>query len=210
MRNGTLRVVIALASAVIVSAMTPAICAAAGGGEGVQTYDKLTIDAGSMVLTIIVFIALLVVLRAFAWKPIQEVIQRREQFIEESLAQARHEREEAERLFRQYTEQVNKAREEATAIVEEGRRDAEVVRRRIHEEARVEANVMIERARREIEIARDDAVKELYGRAVDLASLMAGRIVKRELRPDDHRALVDEALAEIGRESPMTDRRRGS
>lgn len=171
---------------------------AAHGGEG---PNILTGDLGNVVWTLVIFITLLIVLRMAAWKPILGALQKRERFIIDSLSKAKQDREEAERLLRDYTQQVNKAREEATAIVEEGRRDAEVVRRQIHEEARSEADAMIERAKREIGIARDTAVKDLYDLVADMSTDVAGRIIRRQLSADEHRRLVQESIDELRRMS---------
>ncbi len=194
-----------LCGGVAVSCLAAAAMAAGGdaahdssaGAHG-PSYGLLTVDGMAMVWSIVVFILLLLILRVVAWKPIQQALVQRERFIADSLAQARKEREEAERMLRQYTEQVHRAREEATAIVEEGKRDAEAVRKRIHEEARVEAHALVERAKRELAIARDDAIKSLYQQSVELASQMAGKLVRRELSPKDHEALLDEALTDLG------------
>jgi len=100
-------------------------------------------------------------------------------------------------LLADYTKKIDQARGDATAIVEEGRRDAEEVRKRIHAEAKGEADAMVARAKKEIEMARDDAVKQLYDRTVQLATNVAGKIVRKELSPGDHKRLLDESLAEL-------------
>jgi F-type H+-transporting ATPase subunit b len=193
-----------LGCGVAVSCLATAAMAAGGDaahdhstGAHAPSYGLLTVDGMAMVWSIVVFILLLLILRVVAWKPIQQALIQRERFIADSLAQARKEREEAERLLRQYTEQVHRAREEATAIVEEGKRDAEAVRKRIHEETRAEAHALMERAKRDLAIARDDAIKSLYQQSVELASRMAGKLVGRELSPQDQGALLDEALTEL-------------
>jgi F0F1-type ATP synthase membrane subunit b/b' len=56
---------------------------------------------------------------------------------------------------------------------------------------------MLERAKRELGLARDDAIKALYQQSIELASQMAGKIVKKQLQPGDHQALLDESLKEI-------------
>ncbi|MCK6457928.1 MAG: F0F1 ATP synthase subunit B [Phycisphaerae bacterium] len=162
------------------------------------SYGLLTVDGYAMIWTIIVFVLLLLALRLVAWKPILQGLQRREKFILDSLANAKRERQEAENLLKQYTAQIQKAREEASAIVDEGRRDAEAVRKRISEEARAEAHALLERAKRDLAIARDDAIKALYRQSVDLSTMIAGKLVKKQLTPQDHQALIDEALHEIG------------
>lgn len=171
---------------------------AAGHGAS-EPPDILAGDLGNVFWTLLIFFTLLFVLRMTAWKPILRALDNREKFITDSLESAKREREEAERVLKEYTRKVEKAREEATAIVEEGRRDAEDVRKRIHTEAKQEADAMIDRAKKEIGLARDHAVKELYDQTVVLATAVAGKIVRKELGAGDHRALIDESLAEIGR-----------
>lgn len=172
------------------------------GAEHADQAEKpalLQWDLGSAFWSIVVFVMLLTVLRFTAWRPIMEGLQKREQFIRESLESAKREREQAERVMADYTEKLNRAREEATAIVDEGRRDAEEVRKRIHVEAKQEADAMVARARKEISLARDHAVKDIYDQTIVLATSVAGKIVRKELSAGDHRTLIDESLAEIGR-----------
>lgn len=180
----------------------PAHAAKASADGHDEDHDKPALlhwDIGSAVWSIIVFIILLLILRFAAWKPILAGLQSREQFITESIATAKRERQESERMMREYTAQMNKAREDATAIVEEGRRDSEALRRKIHEDAKKEAADMIVRAQREIKIAKDTAVAELYQQVVEVSTNLAGRIARKQLNAADHRGLLDESLAELGK-----------
>ena len=124
-------------------------------------------------------------------------LQAREDFIRNSLEEAKKDREAAEETRKKYEADLNEARAKATEIVEEGHRDAEVAAARIKEEAQAEAEKMVERAKREIGIARETAVKELYELSGNLAAEIAGRIVGRELDAKDHDRLISEALEEL-------------
>ena len=116
-------------------------------------------DLGNSLWTLLIFVLVLVILGKFAWGPILKTLQARESFIHEALAKAKADRDEAEARLKEYEERLATARAEATAIVEEGRRDAEVVKRKIEEDAKHEADKMIERAKREIQLATDAATK---------------------------------------------------
>ncbi len=173
----------------------------AGHGDDAHGADKPTLlqwDFGSAFWSVIVFVILLVVLRATAWKPILTGLQQRESFISESLAKAKHERQESEKLLAEYTRKLSEARHEASAIVDEGRRDAEEVRKRVHAEAKTEADAIVARARRDIQMATDDAIKRLQDQSIMLASSMASKIVRKELTAGDHQRLLQESLAELG------------
>ena len=154
-------------------------------------------DVGNAIWTLVIFGLVVLVLGKFAWGPILNTLQTRENFIREALEKAKHDREAAEERLREYEARLATARAEASAIVDEGRRDAEVVKRRIEADAKVEADKMIERAKREIHIATDTAIKELYLHSATLAMQLAARVIGRELTPQDHERLISETLDEI-------------
>lgn len=151
-------------------------------------------DLGNSVWTLLIFVVVLVVLGKFAWGPILSALQTRENFIREALEKAKREREEAEERLREYEARLAGARAEASAIVDEGRRDAEAVKRRIEEDAKHQADLMIERAKREIQIATDTATKSLFTLSAKLATEMAARVLGRELTAQDHERLIAEGI----------------
>ena len=154
-------------------------------------------NLGNALWTLIIFFLVLFVLGKFAWRPILDTLQKREAFIRDSLESAKRDREEAEARLKEYEQQIRKARDEASAIVDEGRRDADVVRKRIEEDARQVAQDMLDRAKREIGIARDTALGDLYGQASDLAMTLARDVIQRELSPADHERMMQETLQQI-------------
>ena len=169
---------------------------AAEGESGAET-DLFNADVGNAVFTLIIFGAVVLILGKFAWKPILNVLHEREQTIRTALETAQREREQATKLLADYEAQLAKARVEATAIVAEGRRDAEAVKNRLKEDARQEGEALIARAKREIQLATDAARKELHDEVADLAVRVAGGILKKQLTPADHQHLVTEALQEM-------------
>lgn len=173
--------------------------AASEAGHGEHKTELLHWDVGSALWSIAVFVILLVILRVAAWKPILSGLNQRENFIRDSLAQAKHEREAAEKMMADYKARIEKSHQEATSIVEEGRRDAEELRKRIQGEARSEAEAIIVRAKKDIELARDEAIKSLHDQSVMLATTVAGKLIKRELSAADHQALLNESLAELSK-----------
>jgi F-type H+-transporting ATPase subunit b len=176
--------------AVLMTLALPALAAEAEGGEP----SLLAGDVGNVFWTILIFVLVLVVLGKYAWGPILKTLQARESFIHEALAKAKADRDAAEGRLREYEERLVTARAEATAIVEEGRRDAEAVKRKIEEEAKHASDQAIERARREIQLATAAATKDLYQLSAKLATDLAARVIGRELTPQDHDRLIAEAI----------------
>lgn len=173
-----------------------------GGEHAAEGPNLFTGDLGNIFWTLLTFGLVLFVLGKWAWGPVLTALQKREDFIRDSLASAKADRESAETRLREYEQRMQASREEATAIVDEGRRDAEVVKAKIEQNARAEGDAMIERAKREIEIARDTAVKEIYNLTADLATEVAGRIIGKELDPSEHDRLVTEAIDSLSQLEP--------
>jgi F-type H+-transporting ATPase subunit b len=186
MKQTTTRLLVAVA----LSALAAAPALGAEGGES----NIFAGDIGNAIWTLVIFGLVLFVLGKYAWGPMLERLQAREDFIRDALTSAKADREAAEKQLASYEQKLAAARAEATALVEEGRRDAAVVRQRIEEEARAEAEKIVARARKEIEIAKDTAVKELYTQAAHLATQAAAQIISKELDPADHQRLIAEAI----------------
>ncbi len=184
--------------AVLAAASLAAPAFASGGGEN----NIFAGDFGNVLWTLVIFFLVLFVLGKYAWGPLLDSLKAREDFIRESLETAKHDRDRAEARLKEYDDKLTEARAEATAIVEEGRRDADVARQRIEDEARAEAEKMIDRAKREIGIAKETAVKELYTLSGTLATDIATRIVGRELKPEDHERLIEKSIGELEQMGP--------
>ncbi len=182
----------AAASGAVLLAMTPAL-----GSEGADGPSLFTGDLGNILWSLLTFVAVLVVLGKFAWGPILSALQKREDFIRDSLAQAKQDREAAQAELAKHAERLDAARAEASAIVEEGRRDAEVLHRKIEAGARREAEEMLARAKREIGVATDTAVKHLYTLSADLATDVASRIIRKEIDAKEHERLIAESIEEL-------------
>lgn len=190
-----------LGAAVLCLASAPVVAADAGTSGDAQhgSGDPVQVDLWQAGFTIAVFVALLAILSRTAFKPILAGLQKREDFIRDSLEQAKNDREAAEVRLKEYSDKLSEARAEASAIVDEGRRDAEVLKRKLEEDARAEAEATIERAKREIGIATETAVKEVYTLSAKLATGVASRVIRREVDAQQHERLISESIDELSK-----------
>jgi F-type H+-transporting ATPase subunit b len=155
--------------------------------------------------TVVVFVVLLLVLRRFAWGPMLRALQQREKTIHDSLEQARQEREAAERLRADLQRQMDQAHDKVRQLLDEARRDARRSTDEMLAETRSQMQAERQRLHREIDTARDQALQQLWARTAELAALVSSRAIRRQLTPDDHRRLVEEALAELNQAGAGAD-----
>ena len=182
---------------VLLSLCAAGIGVAAEGGESKNPIESGTV--ANAIATVITFGLVVFILGKFVWPHVLKALHDREKFIRDSLESAKRDREEAEKRLREYQAQIENARQEATAIVDEGRRDADVLRRKIHDEAKQEADAILVRAKREIGIARDTAVKDLYALSGQMATDLAGKILQRELDAATHDRLIQESIDQMAK-----------
>ena len=156
------------------------------------------LNPGLSVWTTLVFLTLLGILWKFAWGPILQAVQAREDGIQDTLDKAANERNEAAKLLAEHREQMADARRQAQQMVAEGKEAGERLRQGIEEKARAEGDAMIERARESIEREKDAALDELRKESVDLALAAAAKLVQESLDEEKDRELVMGFIDEFG------------
>lgn len=183
--------------AAIVSAVwlvgAPALVWAAEGGGGLINIDK------SLIIQALNFAILLFVLHRLLYKPLLATMNERSSAIKKSLDEAQAARAEAARAREENAAQLKAAYAEAAAIREQALKEAGEEQRRLVEAARGESQRMIESAKAQLDAdvrrAREELRREVSGLAVEIAE----KLVRKSLRDEDHRRIVDDAIASIGR-----------
>ena len=170
--------------------------AAAGAAEAEQG-GLLSPHGGLMFWTLIIFLILFFVLSRYAFKPITAAVAAREKALEEAIAGAKSDREEAARVLAEHRAQLEAARGEAQKLIVEGRQVGEKVRADMIEETRAQQREMLERARREIESEKVRAIAELRREAVDLAIAGASKVIEKNLDDTSNRRIVESFLSTI-------------
>jgi F-type H+-transporting ATPase subunit b len=150
------------------------------------------------VWSFVVFLGLLGLLTKFAWKPIMDGLDKREQGIADTIASTHAANDEAKRMLASYERRLAEATDEVRGMLEEARRDADATRQAIVAEARKAADEEKARARHEIGLAKDDALAQIADRAGDLAVEVAGKFLREKLGRDDQARLVRDSVASLG------------
>jgi F-type H+-transporting ATPase subunit b len=147
---------------------------------------------------IVVFVFLVLILRKAAWGPMLEGLQKREQTIKDAVDEAKKARADTERITKEFKGKMDEAYAEIPKMMETARRDAENFKEEMRAQTTKEIATERQRLRREIETARDQALQELWSQAAQLATLISAKAIGRSLTEEDHRRLLDEAIADLG------------
>ena len=161
--------------------------------------DPLSFKADLALWTLVVFIVLLIVLKKFAWGPIIAGLDAREQRVANHISQAEEASAEAKKLLVDYESKLATAQDEVRSILDEAKRNAELVKEEIVEKAKSEAAAEAARAKRDIQSARDQAMQELLQTSANLAVDLASKIIKSKLSAAEHQQLISDTLAKFPR-----------
>jgi F-type H+-transporting ATPase subunit b len=154
-------------------------------------------DPGLFIWTIVTFLVLLALLAKFAWRPLLQALDTRQNAIRKSLDDAQQAKQELERLNAESAQIVARARVEADAIITQSRADGERVREEIRQKARAEADHIVKSAERQIQLETTRALEQIRHEAVDLSVMIASKIIQRNLSKEDNERLIDEALRQV-------------
>jgi F-type H+-transporting ATPase subunit b len=181
-----------------------------GHGAPGGAHEKPNIlepQAPLAIWTVVVFGLILLVLGRFAWGPMMKALHDREEHIEHCLLEAERARNEAERLMAENQKNMARAAEQVRATIEAAKKEAESIANGVVQKAHAEAEASREAAKRDIATARDQALSEIFTKTADLAVAVAGKVLTKDLGPDDHRRLTEAAMAEL---PAMADGRGGA
>ena len=147
--------------------------------------------------TVVIFLALLAVLSRWAFPPILGYAAAREKRIQDSLDEAKKNREEAESLLALQRQELAAAKHEALQLIAEGKQAAEKVRHDLLERSRADQQEVVARATADIEREKDKAVEAVRREAVDLAIAAASKLLEQRLGSDADRKLVQDYLGRV-------------
>jgi len=151
------------------------------------------------VYSFIVFLILLAVLYKFAWGPIALALERRENTIARQIEEAQLASQKGEQLLRQYEAKLDAATDEARQIVAGARKDAELAKDKIVAEAREAAQRERDRAVSDITVAKNQALDQIAQKSVQTAVALASNILRREVKPQEHEAIIGDAINQFSK-----------
>jgi F-type H+-transporting ATPase subunit b len=152
---------------------------------------------GLMVWTLVAFVICLVVLKKYAFGPVQKGIDARRDHIRASIDEADHAREEAKRLLEEHRKLIRDAKAEAEGILSETRKVAATQQEHMRAETEEDRLRRLEETKRQIQQATQQALGEIRSEVASLSMLAAEKITRKTLTDKDQQRLIDEALAEI-------------
>lgn len=169
----------------------------AGGHEKGDLLPTIKQGLAAMITAFIVFGLVFFILKSKAWPIIAGGLEDRNDKIRAEINAAEKARQDAKDALFEYEKSLNEAHAEAKKILDETKAYQQQLAADLKSKADAELTIMKDRARRDIDAAKKTAITEIYTEAMSLSTLMAGKILKRQVNEEDSTRLLQESLAEL-------------
>ena len=163
----------------------------------VAANPLIQVRLGLMVWTIVCFGLTFLVLRRFAFGPIQKIIDERRGRIQSSIEEAEKARSEARRLLEEHRALIGQARGQSEQILSDARKVAESMARRVKEETEADRHRRLEETKRQIEAETQRALEQIRTEVAELTLVATTKVTGKVLEDADHKRLIDEAVRDL-------------
>jgi F-type H+-transporting ATPase subunit b len=153
---------------------------------------------GLFIWQVVIFVGLIFLLKKFAWKPILDAVNEREEGIKNALLSAENAKKEMQNLQASNERTLQEARLERDNMMKDAREIKEKMIADAKEEANTQGLRMIEQAKAAIESEKNAAMADLKAQVSSLSLIIAEKLLKEELsNKDSQMKLVEKMLGDV-------------
>ncbi len=163
-----------------------------------QSLDVISINIWQILISLCNLIILFLILKKFLFKPVKKMLSSRQEALDNMYLSAQNANEEADLNKKKWEEKLKSASMEADSIINEATKTATLRSDKIIEEAKFKAESIVHQAENEAELELKKAEAGIKQEIVTVSSLLAQKLLKREVNTDDHRVLINSVIEKIG------------
>ena len=167
--------------------------------NGLEFLEKgFGVTAQSMLVQLLATLVLFLAVKYLLWDKITDILEKRKSAIEESFKAKDEALLESVKASEEAQKMRQDAKAEASTIIENAKKRSYVEADKIINDANIEAKSRIENAEEEINSMKNKAQDDIKNEIVDIACLMAEKIVEKEVDKKKYSKLVEQTINEAG------------
>lgn len=165
-----------------------------------EFQDLVTLAPWTFIFQICNLLILTAAVKHFLFKPVQNILQKRKEQVEDTYANAEKAEGEALAMREECEKRLSGARDEASEIVKTATVRATARTEEMMTAARAEVAALKTKADAEIASERRKAAGELKNDISQMVLDIAGKVVEKEIDPSTHKDLIDDFIRRVGDE----------
>ncbi len=166
-----------------------------------EVQQFISIAPWTVIFQILNLLLLMVLFKKYLFKPVTEILEKRQAEIEGHYQEAQQAETDAKAMKADYESKMAGARQEADRVIKTATESANAMSASIVEDARTQADQLKRRAQTEIDLERRRAFDEVKGELSGIALDIASQVIEREVNEKDHEAFIDEFIKNVGEAS---------
>ena len=166
-----------------------------------EVQQFISIAPWTVIFQILNLLLLMVLFKKYLFKPVTEILEKRQAEIEGHYQEAQQAETDAKAMKADYESKMAGARQEADRVIKTATESANAMSASIVEDARTQADQLKRRAQTEIDLERRRAFNEVKGELSGIALDIASQVIEREVNEKDHEAFIDEFIKNVGEAS---------
>lgn len=166
-----------------------------------EVQQFISIAPWTLIFQILNLLLLMVLFKKYLFKPVTEILEKRQAEIEGHYQEAQQAETDAKAMKADYESKMAGARQEADRVIKTATESANAMSASIVEDARTQADQLKRRAQTEIDLERRRAFDEVKGELSGIALDIASQVIEREVNEKDHEAFIDEFIKNVGEAS---------
>ncbi len=163
-----------------------------------QTLDVISVNLWQMVISLINLVLLFLIMKRFLFKPVKNILEKRQSEIDKQYADAELAEKEAAESRDQWQAKLSGAEAEADAIIQKATDNAKYRGEKLVAEAEEKAESIIRVAKTEAELEKKKAVDGIKREIVEVSGALTEKMLEREINNEDHRTLIDSFIEKVG------------
>ena len=156
------------------------------------------IDFWTALFTLLNFLAVFFVGKKFLWGPVMKIITDRQKEIDDMYTSAGEAQSEANAMRDEYQQKLSAAQQTSERLVKEATLRGQAKEEEIIQKANEEASAILSKAAADIAMEKKKAINDAKDEIAGLSRAIAGKVVERELTSADQQKMIDSFIDGLG------------
>ena len=169
-----------------------------------QSLEVISVNVWQILISLCNLLLLFLIFKRFLFKPVKKALAQRQAALDAQYSAAEEANRAAEESQAQWEEKLQSADAEADRVLQRAAAAADRRGEQIVSDARERAEGILRQAEDQAELERKKAAASIKKEIADVSAALTEKMIGRELRQEDHRAMIDSFLQEIGEDDDGT------
>lgn len=163
-----------------------------------QTLPIISINLWEMLYALCNLLILFLLVKKFLYKPVKKMLVNRQATIDKEYEDAKTAKEQAISDRNTYEEKLSHAQEEADSLIQSAVSSARARETEILAEAKEKADGIRRQAEADAVLEMKKAEQSIKEEIISVGTLIAGKMLEREINAEDHKEMIDSFIDKIG------------